>query len=229
MNRSRALYSSARTLILMGFVTVSASACTSFVESPSVKAVPALIEGACDCEASTLWPSSDSIHKRLRVYDTLSIDVEGHEELNVSQASRPVDGLFPLPRVGDIDVRDKTVVEVKNAITEKLQRIIRDPIVTVSVYFAGCEAFHRVRVTGAVQKPISSRFCEGETVRSSIRKAGDVTRFAELREARLYRLDGNVLRIRLDHILEGSDMTTNYVIRRGDTLTVPTRPSTDRK
>jgi len=220
LNISGTLRSSARTLIILGVLAVSTSACTSLIDSSSSESVPPPIEGSCHCEVSTKSPNS--VHLRIG-FDELTIDVRNQEDFNVRTHVRP-DGMISIPRVGDIDVAGKTLVEVKDAIAEKLQKIIRDPIVTVSVTVANCEG-GRVRVTGAVKKAISIQCRLDMTVLSAVRRAGGVTEVAVLSGARLYRRDGSFLRIRLDHVLEGSDMATNYVIRAGDVLTVPRKPS----
>ena len=113
-----------------------------------------------------------------------------------------------------------TLKEASAAIVQKLDKRIHDPVINIVI---SCPQYEGVgaRATGAVQHPRSFPYCEGMTVLDLLREAGGVTDAAILNRAALYRSDGSRPLIRLDHLLEGSDMATNYSIRPGDTLVVP--------
>jgi len=87
------------------------------------------------------------------------------------------------------------------------------------------ECFDGIRVTGAVQTPISIPLCLCPgitvTVLDAVLEAGGVTESAIPSRARLFRRDGGVQPIRLDLVLKGEDMATNYTIGPGDTVAIP--------
>lgn len=158
---------------------------------------------------------------RIGVGDSLAINVWRNDDLSVTVPVRP-DGKISVPLAGDIEVGDRTPEEVSAAITQKLAKYIRDPFVTVIVTDMGSAVFrNRVRVTGAVQKPVSIPYRQGMTVLDVVLEAGGANEFASLSRATLFRRDGTRLPVRLDHILKRGEMATNYTIRAGDVVTVP--------
>jgi polysaccharide export outer membrane protein len=158
---------------------------------------------------------------RIGVGDSLNINVWRNADLSIQVPVRP-DGRISVPLAGDIDVGNKTPEAVGADITERLSKFIRDPYVTVIVTTMGSDQYRsRVRVTGAVQKPVSLPYRQGMTVLDVVLEAGGANEFANLSTASLFRRDGSRLPIRLDRILKRGDMATNYTIRPGDVVTVP--------
>ena len=172
-------------------------------------------------DASTITQSGYAQEYRIGVGDSLAINVWRNKDLSVEVPVRP-DGMISVPLAGDIEVGERTPVEVSEAITKKLATYIRDPFVTVIVTNMGSAEFrNRVRVTGAVQKPISLPYRQGMTVLDVVLEAGGTNEFANLSRATLFRRDGTRLPVRLDRILKRGEMKTNYTIRAGDVVTVP--------
>ena len=85
------------------------------------------------------------------------------------------------------------------------------------------EFLTRVRVTGAVAKPTSTPYRNGMTVLDVILESGGVNEFANPSGTILYRASGEHMKIRLDKLLKGADMSTNYAVKPGDLITVPER------
>ena len=81
----------------------------------------------------------------------------------------------------------------------------------------------RVRVTGAVETPLSAPYRQGMTVLDVVLEAGGLTEFANPTKATLYRNGGERLPIDLRGILQRGDMSTNYALAPGDVVTVPER------
>ena len=185
---------------------------------PSTPATSAQTAAAGDQSSATTANSSEY---KIGVGDNLAVNVWRHEDLSVTVPVRP-DGKISVPLAGDIDVGDRTPQEVSGAITDKLAKYIRDPFVTVIVTGMNSGEFrNRVRVTGAVQKPVSIPYRQGMTVLDVVLEAGGVNEFASLSRATLFRRDGTRLSVRLDHILRRGNMATNYPILAGDVVTVP--------
>jgi len=158
--------------------------------------------------------------------DVVQVSVWRNEDLSVSVPVRP-DGKISVPLVGDVQASGRTPTELADDIEESLARYIREPQVSIVVTSMGSHEYNdRVRVTGAVQQPVSVPHRAGMTVLDVVLGAGGATPFAALNKSMLYRkVDGEVIAIpiRLEDILNNGDVRTNYAIRPGDILSVPER------
>lgn len=160
---------------------------------------------------------------RIGVGDSLNISVWRNPDLSVQVPVRP-DGKVSVPLAGDVMVGGKTPEQVSGEITEKLETYIRDPYVTVIVTDMGSDAYRsRVRVTGAVNGPVSLPYRQGMTVLDVVLEAGGLNEFANAAKSTLYRRNGESFAINLDRILNRGDMATNYSLQPGDVITVPER------
>lgn len=187
---------------------VTLSACTSTTAPPP---------------AAAAEPVGFADEYRIGVGDTLAINVWRNEDLSITVPVRP-DGRISVPLAGDITVGAKTPEEVGADITEKLAKFIRDPYVTVIVTTMGSDEYRsRVRVTGAVEAPLSAPYRQGMTVLDVVLEAGGLTEFANPTKATLFRKSGERVAIDLRGILNRGDMSTNYSLMPGDVITVPER------
>jgi polysaccharide export outer membrane protein len=184
--------------------------------------------GAC---ASTAPPPSAPVSAapefadeyRIGVGDSLQVNVWRNEDLSVQVPVRP-DGKVSVPLAGDVMVGNKTPEEVAQDITEKLATYIRDPYVTVIVTDMGSDQYRsRVRVTGAVENPLSVPYRQGMTVLDLVLEAGGITEFANPGRATLFTRAGERRDVHLDRILNRGDMATNFSLSPGDVITVPER------
>jgi polysaccharide export outer membrane protein len=181
------------------------------------------------CVANTAAPPPDespdvgfSSEYRIGVGDSLSINVWRNPDLSVTVPVRP-DGKVSVPLAGDIEVGNRTPEEVGAAITKVIGKFIRDPYVTVIVTDMGSDQYRsRVRVTGAVNSPLSAPYRQGMTVLDVVLEAGGLTEFANPSRASLYRKNEKIA-IDLRGILNRGDMSTNYALIPGDVITVPER------
>jgi polysaccharide biosynthesis/export protein len=181
------------------------------------------------CAAKTAPAPADegapafSSEYRIGIADNLKVDVYRNADLSVTVTVRP-DGKITVPVAGDVLVGGKTPEEVSKVVAAALGEYIRDPIVTTTVVGMGSnEYLSRVRVTGAVTNPSSIPYRNGMTVLDVILQCGGVNEFASPGKTVLYRAGGERLDIRLDRLLKGGDMSTNYPVRPGDIITVPER------
>ncbi|XOV83036.1 MAG: XrtA/PEP-CTERM system exopolysaccharide export protein [bacterium] len=160
---------------------------------------------------------------RIGVGDSLAINVWRNEDLSIEVPVRP-DGKISVPLAGDITVGAKTPEEVSADITDKLAKFIRDPYVTVIVTTMGSDEYRsRVRVTGAVEDPVSIPYRQGMTVLDVVLEAGGLTEFANPTKSTLFRKNGERVEIDLRGIMNRGDMSTNYPLLPGDVVTVPER------
>lgn len=162
----------------------------------------------------------------LGVTDVVRVSVWRNEDLSVEVPVRP-DGKISVPLVGDVQASGRTPQALADDIESGLARYIRQPQVSIVVTSMGSHEYtDRVRVTGAVEQPVSVPHRAGMTVLDIVLGAGGTTPFAALNKSMLYRkIDGEVVAIpiKLEDILNNGDVSTNYAIRPGDILSIPER------
>lgn len=160
------------------------------------------------------------------VGDELRISVWKNEELSLNVAVRP-DGKISLPLVGDITAQGVSADKLAENITSSLETYLRSPQVNVIVTSAGSvDYLLRVRVTGAVNNPLSLPHKDGMTVLDLVLEAGGPTQYASSNKAKLYRKvkgEVKVYPIKLNDILNKGRLTTNYTLAPSDIVTVPER------
>jgi len=158
--------------------------------------------------------------------DTVRVSVWRNEDLSITVPVRP-DGKVSVPLVGDVQASGKTPEGLASDIELQLSSYIRQPQVSVVVTSMGSHEFiDRVRVTGAVEEPLSMPHRAGMTVLDIVLQAGGTNQFAAENNAMLYRKVGNdvvAIPVKLDDILSRGDVKTNYPLRPGDILSVPER------
>lgn len=160
------------------------------------------------------------------VGDELRVNVWKNPELSVEVPVRP-DGKISVPLIGDVRAAGRTAPELADELSDSLKNYIRSPQVTVIVANAGSVDFQRrVRITGAVEEPISIPYRDGMTVLDLVLEAGGPTEFAAPNRAKLYRkVDGEmkVYSIYLDDLLLQGELESNYRLAPSDIITVPER------
>jgi polysaccharide export outer membrane protein len=194
-----------------------------------VIALATLALSACATQVTTAPPSdvgpeADFADEyRIGVGDSLRVNVWRNDDLSVAVPVRP-DGKISVPLAGDVMVGGKTPEEVAGTITERLSTFIRDPYVTVIVTNVASDEFRsRVRVTGAVENPLSIPYRQGMTVLDLVLEAGGTNEYANANRSVLFRRNGDRVSINLSRILKLGDMQTNLNLRPGDVLTIPER------
>lgn len=204
----------------MGLVILAAllflSGCTA---TPSGGAPPS---EADDDDGDYFSPNAYQIG----VDDLIEVAVWRNPDLSVTLPVRP-DGMISVPLVGDVRAGGKTPGAVATNIQEALEQYVRDPKVTVLIReLRSHDYLYRVRVSGAVNEPLSAPHRPGMTVLDLVLDAGGITEFAAPNRARLYRRADNetrILAVRLNDILEDGDLSTNHSLRPGDIVSVPER------
>lgn len=201
------------TLFIAGITTVFIlSACAS----------NSLPEGTLDASQHSIVTEE----YRIGVDDVVDVNVWGNEQLSVQVAVRP-DGKITVPLLGDVAVAGKTAEEVAAILTEGLSKDIRSPNVTVTMAsLQSKEYLRRVRVTGAVARPVSLTYRQGMTVIDAVLEAGGLGEFAAGNKGVLIRRhEGKTISVplRLEDILVRGKVDGNHVLIPGDIISVPER------
>ena len=157
---------------------------------------------------------------RLNPGDALSVSVWGEDKLKQDVRVLP-DGTITFPLAGKVDVAGLDASAVEKKVASKLEKFIPDP--NVSVVVTGTEG-NRVYVQGKVLKPGSVQLSGQTDVLQVVSMAGGLDKFADTKDIKVVRRNGakqEVLRVRYNDLISGDDMSTNYVLKAGDTLVVP--------
>lgn len=157
---------------------------------------------------------------QLRAGDLVSISVWGEDKLKQDARVLP-DGSITFPLAGQVDVAGLDTNAVADKIAAKLEKFIPDP--QVSVVVTGTEG-NLVYVQGKVLKPGSVHMPGQTTVLQALSMAGGLDKFADKDDIKVVRLNGakqQILRVNYGKLMSGDDMTTNFLLKAGDTLVVP--------
>ena len=181
---------------------------------------------AQDSEPATAAPFAAEY--RIGVDDVVQVTVWRNPDLGVTVPVRP-DGRISVPLLGDVMAGGRTPEQVAHEIEQRLGKYVRDAkVALILTELHSHEYLSRVRVTGAVQQPVSVPYRQGMTVLDAVLAAGGVTEFAAADRTRLYRRNGDAketaaIKIELGRILKSGDLETNIPVMSGDVITVPER------
>ncbi|MHC8367374.1 polysaccharide biosynthesis/export family protein [Pseudomonas sp. ZT5P21] len=175
--------------------------------------------------ALVVWPGVSSAAEgdaayRLSPGDKLNVSVWGEEKLLRDVIVLP-NGSITFPLAGQVDVAGLDTTEVEEKIAAKLVKFIPDP--QVSVVVTGTDG-NLVYVQGKVLKPGSVHLSGKTTVLQVLSQAGGLDKFADTDDIKVVRLTGTtqqILRVDYSQLMSGDDMSTNFLLKAGDTLVVP--------
>ena len=157
---------------------------------------------------------------RLNPGDKISVSVWGEDKLKQDLSVLP-DGTITFPLAGQIDVAGLNATEVAKKVAGNLEKFIPDP--QVSVVVTATDG-NRVFVEGKVLKPGFVQMAGPTSVLQALSLAGGLDKFADKGDIKVVRLNGarqEILRVDYSELMSGKDMTTNFLLKAGDTLVVP--------
>lgn len=167
--------------------------------------------------------SSQSSEYLIGPGDTLQVFVWRNADFSVTVPVRP-DGKITTPLVEDIDAIGKTPTRLAREIEQKLERYIKQPVVTVLVtQFVGT-SYQQIRIIGEASRPQAIPYRSGMTLLDVMISVGGLTEFAAGNRAKIVRKDqtGNKeIKARLADLLQDGDIDANVVMRPGDILIIP--------
>jgi polysaccharide biosynthesis/export protein len=152
--------------------------------------------------------------------DVLEISVWKEEGLKKEVLVRP-DGGIAFPLVGDMQAAGKTARQLQQEITQRLEKFMSDPVVSVAVLKV---AGNKIYVIGRVNKPgeyIAGRYVD---VLQVLSMAGGLTPFAAENDIKVLRKEQGkdlVFPFRYSDVKKGSNLDQNIVLKGGDVVVVP--------
>lgn len=158
---------------------------------------------------------------KLRHGDALMVSVWRDEALQMEVRVLP-DGSITFPLAGRVEVAGLSTPEAEARIAEKLKKYIPEALVTVAITAA---EGNRVFVIGKVVNPGAVVLTSPETTAlQMLSQVGGLDRFADGNAIRVLRNTAQgqqILLVRYNDLVKGSQLETNVTLMPGDTILVP--------
>jgi len=158
---------------------------------------------------------------KLRHGDALMVSVWKDEALRMEVRVLP-DGSITFPLAGRIEVLGLSTADAELRIAEKLKKYIPEAVVTVAITAA---EGNRVFVIGKVVNPGAVVITSPETtVMQMLSQVGGLDRFADGNAIRVLRNTAQgpqILPVRYNDLVKGSQLESNVILMPGDTILVP--------
>jgi polysaccharide export outer membrane protein len=157
---------------------------------------------------------------RIGPEDVLEISVWKEEGLKKEVLVRP-DGGIAFPLAGDMQAAGKTAHELQQEITQRLEKFMADPVVSVAVLKV---VGNKIYVIGRVNKPgefVAGRYVD---VLQGLSMAGGLTPFAAENGIKVMRKENGkdvVFPFRYSDIKNGINLQQNILLKGGDVVVVP--------
>jgi polysaccharide export outer membrane protein len=152
--------------------------------------------------------------------DLLEISVWKDESLS-REVIVPPDGIISFPLIGDINVNNMTVGNLRNKVKKKLSSFIPDATVTVMIKeINSLKAY----VIGKVNDPGEFPISIDTTVMQILSKAGGLNPFASESKIQIFRrVQGKTVRIPFNYkqVENGKKLEQDIILQRGDVVVVP--------
>lgn len=151
--------------------------------------------------------------------DVLNIQVYRNPDLSTpynSYVVRP-DGLFSVPLIGDINTRNKTVLELSREISDKLSVYLVNPIVTVNVVKEG---YTRTYLFGEIKNQGLYEFSKSHNLLDVISSAGGFTKLSAKKRVFVVRNNEkiSVTEVNVNDVLKGKNKDNIFQLKDGDCI-----------
>lgn len=152
--------------------------------------------------------------------DVLEISVWKEEGLKKEVLVRP-DGGLSFPLIGEVQAVGKTTAQIQKEITDRLEKFIPDPVVSVSLLKV---VGNKIYVIGKVNRP--GEFPAGRyvDVLQALSMAGGLTPFASENNIKVLRKENGkdvVMPFRYSQVQKGENLDQNIILKSGDVVVVP--------
>lgn len=152
--------------------------------------------------------------------DAIEISVWKEPELTKQLIIRP-DGKISYPLIGEVQAAGRTVKELREEISKRLEKFVTDAQVTVLLLKA---QHYKIYVVGKVNKPGEYVAGRPVTVMQALAMAGGLTPFAAPGRIVILRRSGDreqTLPFNYKEVARGRNLEQNRVLLPGDVVVVP--------
>lgn len=229
--KTRNISRTALTALLLCSMIIALSSCRSITPKENAlkeqtdngfnAATPDKIENFATAETVKALDTQEAFRYRIGPGDRVSIQVWRRPELSQDAIIVSPDGLLTVPRIGNIEVLGKTVIDVQKMVTARLELLYIEPEVTIRIQeYQNNKAF----VLGKVNKPGVVNFAGRGTLLEALALSGgipDQSKNSLLSRCAIIRGNDTVIWIDLEDLLRNGNMTLNTPIRNNDVIYVP--------
>ncbi len=151
----------------------------------------------------------------------MSIYVHGNSDLTLMVPVLP-DGTISFPLVGNLYVQGLTTAVLQNALTEKLNQFLQNPVVVVSIQSVSA---YKVYVMGEVRSAGALPYQEDLRLTDYLTLAGGMTNVADLKKCYIFSAGSDSAHtiINLREIIEDNRQELNITLKSDDTVIVGRR------
>jgi polysaccharide export outer membrane protein len=163
---------------------------------------------------------SESSHYLIGANDVLSIYVWKEPDLTRDVTVMP-DGRITFPLIGEVVAQGQTVNQLKATISEKLEKFVTAPEVTVIVSESRSRTIYTI---GKVTRPGPYALAPNMTVLQALSTAGGFTEWADTKNILIVRREGNKevqLQFNYKEFTDGDNLQQNILLKPNDTIVVP--------
>jgi polysaccharide export outer membrane protein len=156
----------------------------------------------------------------LQAGDILDVSVWKETDLQKEVLIRP-DGGFTFPLAGEVDARGLSVESVRSLLTERLQKYIPTPVVTVAVKSI---LGNRIYVLGKVNRAGDFPLATSLDVMQAISLAGGTTPYAAVNDIVILRRQNGrqqAFDFHYSDVARGRNLSQNIELQSGDIVVVP--------
>ena len=156
--------------------------------------------------------------------DKLNIFVWRNPELSVSGIPVRPDGRISAPLVADIQASGKTPEQLAKDIEARLSQYVKEPLVTVTVMEFTGRLEQQIRIIGEAAEPKSIPYRKNMTLLDAMIAVGGLTEYAAGNKAvivRNYQGQKSQIKVRLEDLIKGGDISANIDLAPGDILVIP--------
>lgn len=133
----------------------------------------------------------------------------------------PPDGMLSFPLIGDINVSNLTVTDIRQMVTKRISEFVPDA--TVTVMLSEINSL-RAYVIGKVNSPGVYQIGMDTSVMQVLAMAGGLNAFASEGSIHVLRRENQkTVKIPFDYreVLKGKNLEQNITLKRGDVVVVP--------
>lgn len=175
--------------------------------------------------ANLAWVGAVNADEKNEIYllnpgDVVLVSVWREDDLQLEARVLP-DGSITLPLAGRVEVAGLDSTDAAQKIASKFKEYLPDPNVTVAITEIQGNMLY---VLGKVTRPGPAVMTGPTHVLQALSMAGGLDKFADQGAIQVVRIKSGtqeILPINYSDLISGQDMTTNFLLKPGDTLVVP--------
>lgn len=153
---------------------------------------------------------------KISLRDQLTIILSGSKDA-IYDLNVKLDGTILIPELGTISVVDKSFGEVKEMLTNFISQSYIGVNIDISIKNVSAK---KISIVGAVKSPGTYLVNPFSTITSALTYSGGISEIGTLRQIKLIRSNGQILKFDLYDLLINGDRSKDVSIEAGDTILI---------